>query len=138
MKKTLEELEGKVWPSLTEYPTPMVQKCHELRKIPISELKHEELRLLLTQNIGNEFLVPLAINLLSENILIETGYFSGDLLESVIKSDISFWKTNSEMLEKVRSMIRYYIDDIKESNEIDENAKIDILDAIKKFEALNF
>jgi len=138
MKKTLEELEGNVWPSLTEYPTQMVQKSYELRKIPISELKPGELRLLLTQNIGNEFLVPLAIKLLSENILIEAEYFSGDLLLSVIKSDTSFWKSNSEMLEKMKSMIRYYIDDIKESNEIDEDTKINILGAINRFEALNF
>ena len=66
--KTLEELEQDVWP-YDEFRSHVVQESQRLRKVPIGTLSVEDLRLLIGQKIGLEFLVPLALEQLVNNPL---------------------------------------------------------------------
>ena len=96
MSKSLEALEKDYWPE-PEYPSKLVTTCHNLRKKPLSDFDIEDLRIMIGQNIGLKFLIPLAIQALQVNILAEGDYYEGDLLKSVLTSDKAYWQVNTDL-----------------------------------------
>lgn len=93
--KSLESLEKAIWPKV-DYDSHLVRTTTRLRKIPLNEFTVEDLRIMIGQNFGLPFLIPLALEKLNENILAEGDNFPGDLLSTVVRSDPNFWKENSE------------------------------------------
>ena len=93
MKSThsIEQLEGDYWKDL-DFPTGLVERCHRYRKIPIGDLTPGQIRTLIGQQIGLKFLMPLALEILKKDLLIDAELYEGDLLDVVLKADISFWK----------------------------------------------
>ena len=71
LNKSIEQLENDYWKDEIQFPSSLVINCHKYRKIPINELTIEELRLLISQKIGIEYLTELAIKKLELNILAE-------------------------------------------------------------------
>ena len=63
--KTLEELEGNSWGE-PDFASHVVVRCHELRRVPLGDLTPEDLRLLIGQDVGLEYLIPLALDLLED------------------------------------------------------------------------
>jgi hypothetical protein len=88
---TLEQLENDYW-GKPEYPSALVVNCHKYRKIPVKNLTAEQLRLLIGQNIGLKFLIPLAIEILKNDFLAEGDLFPGALLNNVLGCDTEYWK----------------------------------------------
>lgn len=79
---------------------------------PLESLNTEDLRILIGQNIFLEITIPLAIDKLRENILIEADFYKGDLLMSVLKSDRQYWienenerKTIIELFDENRNIL---------------------------------
>lgn len=67
--KTLENLEKKIWPSLdSDESSHLVKTCYSLRKKQLKDFSVEDLRIMIGQNTGLEFLIPIAIDILKENI----------------------------------------------------------------------
>ncbi len=93
--KSIEELENDYWKEESDFPTNLIKRCFEYRKIKISELSIEQLRLLISQKIGIEYLIPIALKKLEQNIIIEGNLYEGDLLDSVSKVPTEFWNKNS-------------------------------------------
>jgi len=65
--QSLQDLDGEDWGDPDDphdAPTSLIERCLRLRRVPIGRLSPEDLRLLLGQNIGAEFLVPKALALL--------------------------------------------------------------------------
>jgi hypothetical protein len=90
--KTLEYLENSVWDKPTGFITGLILNSHRLRKIPVQDLTVENLRMLIGQQIGLKFLMPLALEILKANPLAEGGsFFEGDLLCSVLRVSPEFW-----------------------------------------------
>jgi hypothetical protein len=94
--KSIEQLENDYWANI-DFPTPLVEKCYKYRKIPISDLSVEQVRLLLGQKIGVKFLLDRAVKFLQEDILSEGDFFPGDLLVSVLRLDQENWKDNADL-----------------------------------------
>lgn len=93
--QTLENLEKNNWPALVEDEASYLAiTCHRLRKKPLVDFSVEDLRIMIGQNIGLKYLVPIAIELLDDNILAEGDLYEGDLLTAVLSSDVGFWKNN--------------------------------------------
>lgn len=69
----------------------MIRKVEKYINQPLKSLDTEALRLLISQNIGLDFLIPLAIDRLRENILIEGDLYEGDLLKNVLDSYKGYW-----------------------------------------------
>lgn len=82
-KKTLEQLEKDDWGD-ADAPTWLVQECHRLRRKPIEEFTTENLRIMIGQNIGLEYLVPKALEVLRTDPLAAGDYYDGDLLKAVV------------------------------------------------------
>lgn len=89
--QSIEQLENDFWKE-TDFPTGLVERCYRYRKIPIGDLSPEQLRTLIGQQIGLKYLIPLALAILRQNILVEAELYEGDLLSAVLTADDSFWK----------------------------------------------
>lgn len=89
--KSLEVLEKEIWKEPT-YNSYLVTTCHQLRKKPLKEFEIEDYRIMIGQNIGLKYLIPLAIEILGKDILAEGDLYEGDFLQSVLTSDENYWK----------------------------------------------
>ena len=92
--KSIEQLEKDIWKNPSEFPTDLVEKCYRYRKISIAELTNEQIRLLISQKIGIDYLIEIALEKLERNILTECDFYEGDLLMAVSGLPIEFWKEN--------------------------------------------
>ena len=93
---SLESLEKCVWPPLDSSESSyLVQTCHTLRKKHLKDFSIEDFRIMIGQNIGLNFLIPLAIDILKSNILAEGDFYEGDLLKSVLTSDKEYWRVST-------------------------------------------
>lgn len=104
-QQSLEALENNYWPDEKEYVSGLVKRCHEYRKIPIGQLSAEQLRTLIGQQFGLPFLIPLAIEILSADILTEGAFYPGDLLEAVLKVNENFWTAHHELRSQVAALV---------------------------------
>jgi len=130
--KSIEQLENDFWGNAPTESSNLVTKIHSLRKKKLSELEPEDIRVLISQNISLEILIPLALKVLATNPFIECDYYEGDLLKSVLTSEGSYWSRHPdkrrEMLElfernKERLMNLDTTDDIRDS----------LIDSFKEF-----
>lgn len=114
LDKSLEQLENNFWPDAASDYT-LVNKCAAYRKIPLNNLSIEQLRTLVSQNIGLEFIIPVSVEKLTTDILGGGEYYPGDLLNALISIDKSYWKTNKDLLSKLTAFINNNIDHIKDA-----------------------
>jgi hypothetical protein len=87
LSRTLDELEGRDWSKPT-YDSYLVTTCHALRRKPLRDFTIEDLRIMIGQGISLAYLLPLAVQKLSENPLSRGDYYAGDLLVAVLSSDV--------------------------------------------------
>lgn len=95
--QSLEQLENDRWPPAS-YDSHLVQTAHRLRSVPIGELTIEDLRLLLGQQIGTRWLMPLALDGLQDEPRAMGDFYPGDLLSSVLAVEASYWEANPDQL----------------------------------------
>lgn len=88
---TIEELEGPQWPDPGPSWTRLIRRCHELRRVPLQEFTTEYLRLMLGQRIAVPILLPMAIDELAENPLVQGDMYPGDLLLAVLRLPLGSW-----------------------------------------------
>lgn len=91
--KTLLEL-CKMLDAKTNFESYVVQTSESAIRKPLKELSNEEIRLLIGQKIGLKYLIPMALHILDENILIDCHYYNGDLLEALLELNKDDWKNN--------------------------------------------
>ncbi len=130
INNTLEQLDQQDWGE-PEYDSYLVKTCHQLRKKPLKDFTTEDLRIMIGQNINLEFLIPLAIEKLKEDILAEGNYYEGDLLNNVLNSEKQYWLSNKTNWQTVCKLFEQNIMRLKKfdtTNEIKstwfENFKI--------------
>ncbi|WP_246454839.1 contact-dependent growth inhibition system immunity protein [Hyunsoonleella aquatilis] len=123
--KSIEQLEKDIWKNLSEFPTDLVEKCYHYRKISIAELTNEQIRLLISQKIGIEYLIGIALEKLERNILTECDFYEGDLLIAVSSLPTEFWNENQTEFLKFKNIVEQNSEIIK--NELGE----------KKFDRIN-
>lgn len=136
--KTLESLEKRVWPELSEMDKQdwLMVECHALRKKPIKDFSIENLRQMIEQDIGLEFLIPFAIEKLEKDIIAMGECYEGDLLSNVLRSDEEYWKTNKgnwkaicKLFEKNKITLT--------GTEVSADIRNELFDNFKKFETIN-
>jgi len=107
MKKNLsiEQLENNHWGKV-HFPTPLIEKCFNYRKIPVSQLTVEQVRLLISQKIGVRFIISRAISFLEKNILAEGDHYPGDLLSVIFNLSDEDWKHNLKERNRFTELIK--------------------------------
>jgi hypothetical protein len=114
-QKSLENLEKSNWGE-QDFDSHLVTTCHKLRRKPLDEFLIEDLRIMIGQNIGLKFLIPLALEQLNKNILTEGDYYEGDLLQAVLNSEAEFWQKNKILFDKLNLLVHSNIEAIKMRN----------------------
>jgi len=102
--KTLELLEKDVWPA-TAYESSLIERCYELRKKTLNDFTIDDLRVMIGQQIGLFYLLPLVIEKLNENLFAEGNFYEGDLLQSVGRIDSAFWAANKQYWQSINALI---------------------------------
>jgi len=137
MNKSISQLEGWKWKN--EIPTRETHggiecRFYELHNQPLSNLDLSDIRFLIGQNSGLEYLVPIAVSKLKEDIFLEVEYYPGDLLCSLflINNEPNYWKSHTK--EK-QELIDLYTEQKKNLGSIDANDEIiqKIKEAYKEF-----
>ena len=106
-------MENNVWKELSDYPTDLIEKCHQYRKISISKLSIEQIRLLVSQQIGLEHIIRIVLNKLEQNPLAEGDFYTGDLLTAVSKIPTNFWYGKKAELFNLKKIVNLNSDLIK-------------------------
>jgi hypothetical protein len=103
--KTLQELEGQDWGDPT-FESALVTTCHRLHRKRLDEFNVEDLRIMIGQKIGLPFLVPIALERLAVDPLVDGDFYPGDLLAMVLQVDDAFWTAHPDLCEQIRLIVR--------------------------------
>lgn len=101
--KTLTEIEGDDWGE-PDYPSSLVTTCHKMRHSPIGELTNGQVRMAIGQQFSLPILVPLALERLEENPLLQADFYEGDLLKFVLMVKTEFWKQHPDLWRRANSV----------------------------------
>jgi hypothetical protein len=115
---TIEKIECDFWGDVPPYPSHLVSTVHELRKKDISAFTTEDLRIVIGQSQSLPILMPIAIEVLRDNILAEGDFYPGDLLKSVLTVDAAFWRENTNLKLEMLAIFENNRDAIRSSEEI--------------------
>lgn len=102
---SLQEIEGDDWGDPPAGATRLVRTVHQLRRTPLGELDAEDLRLLISQKIGLDVLVPRTLTLLERNPLLEGDFYPGDVLAATLRIPSSYWSANPGQLTRIKHVI---------------------------------
>lgn len=83
IEKTIEQLDGVVWGE-PDYDSWLVQTCYALGSKPLNQFDAGDLRIMIGQKDSLRYLMPLALNRLIDEPLVEGTYYPGDLLAAVL------------------------------------------------------
>jgi len=125
--KSLSNLYGDKPLDRPEYDSHLARECHRLWNEPINKLSVENLRMLIGQNIGLEYLVPKALDILESNPFSQGHMYKGDLILSVARVESSFWSNNTDLNNR---LVELRID----LNEILETLTEEIMPLLKEYE----
>ena len=98
--KSLQQLDGEDW-GKPEFDSRLVAECHRLRRVPLRDFSVEDLRIMIGQQIGLDYLIPLALERLDDNPFSEGAYYPCDLLVSVLGAEARFWQSHPELRERI-------------------------------------
>jgi hypothetical protein len=100
LRPSLNEIEGRVFEfeaTPTDSVTPLVARVMALRAKPLNELTPADLRTLIAQQEGLEQVVPLAIDALTDDVLISADLYQGDLLSAILRVPQDFWLSHPDL-----------------------------------------
>ena len=130
ISKSIEVHEKDYWKDKPEYASSLIEKCHNLRKLPLSSLSNDQLRLSLSQDLGIKFTVPLIVTKLLENIFIECDFYPGDLLFALFRKLNSDWGESSILKKDITFFIQTNFAKIKQHDEIPEKYKRELYEML--------
>lgn len=104
-QKSLEALEKQDWGDPTTAPTNLVKRCIELSKVAVDTFTLSDLRLMIGQQFGLPFLIPIALEKLQDDVFVEADYYDGDLLSNVLDIDAQFWEDNQNYWTQLHALI---------------------------------
>ncbi|MFF3327818.1 contact-dependent growth inhibition system immunity protein [Streptomyces sp. NPDC002889] len=103
--RSLEELERDCWPAPPADATRLAVTAHALRSKPIGELTIEDMRMLIRQDVGLPYLLPLALDVLRGNPLAEGDMYEGDLLSAVVTRSPAAWSELARLRHDLRVIV---------------------------------
>jgi hypothetical protein len=104
-KSSLEKLEQRNYGDPSQAPTSLVRRCIELTKVPLADFSTSDLRLMIGQQFGLTFLIPIALEKLKDDIFIEADYYEGDLLSNMLNIEAEFWKKNRNYWTQLNQLL---------------------------------
>ena len=127
--KSLQELEQCDWGEPT-FDSHVVTTCHDLRRKPLIKFTIEDLRLMISQEMGLAFLMPLAIEGLEAEPLSAGDLYHGDLLAAVLRTNDAFWVSHPDYSQRIRQVINQLRDSFDSLAEMDRQTAGELLEGI--------
>jgi hypothetical protein len=94
------------WPaSELPYPTPLVERCEIALNTPLGDLDAEQIRLLIGQGFGLEYLMPKALAILERDPMIGLTFYDGDLLHACLRVRSDFWVSAPELRQRLQTIV---------------------------------
>ena len=106
--QTLEAIEGESWGDAPGDESYLVRTVHRLRRKPLGQFTVEDLRILLGQNVGVEYVLPRALDRLEQDPFAEGDYYPGDLLVAVMTLPAETWSKHprwADLLQQIVSRV---------------------------------
>ncbi|MFD9725324.1 contact-dependent growth inhibition system immunity protein [Streptomyces sp. NPDC059072] len=103
--RTLDELDPPRWADPAGDATHLVRKVHALRRVPLGDLRPADLRTLISQRVGLQYVLPLAVQLLMDEPLLDAYFYEGDLLLATVNAPTSAWAALPELAAQLRAVI---------------------------------
>ncbi len=108
--KTLEELE-EVVEEKSSFESHLVVTCQALRQKRLCDFTQEDIRIMIGQQLSLPYLVPMALEILEDNIFERGNYYPGDLLKAVANIPKAFWKEHppykSDLTNCIEEQVKY-------------------------------
>ena len=76
------------------------QRIIKLYNTVIEEYSLGDIRFMIGQNLGIDFLINIAFDHLKENIFLDSEYYEGDLLSIILRIPSEFWKMHPTEKDK--------------------------------------
>ena len=131
--QSLAQLDKKYRPAKEiDFPSRLVVRHNALLVKPIGEYTVEDLRLMIGQNTGLEYLIPKAIEVLEKDMFAEGDFYPGDLLEKVLGADPKFGNAHGRYAQVLMTLLQEKMGDLLNLDLTDE-IKESILAAYEKF-----
>jgi len=111
VNSTIEELEGDYW-GAPDFPSHLLGECHRLRKLQLGLFTVENLRVMLGQDIGSRYLVPIALEHLEADPFVSGDFYPGDLLCNVLSLPSRFWAANPDLRSRVAALVARAVSDL--------------------------
>jgi len=103
--KTLTNLEKDEWLNF-DSDSRLIKRTKELRNIPLDDFTTEDLRIMIGQQIGLDYLIPMALETMKLDLFAEGDFFEGDLLKNVLSVRTEFWDNNKEYRDVLNDLIK--------------------------------
>ena len=97
LTRSIEQLDGDDWGDAPEDATGLVKDVHRLRRVSIGDLSNGDLRMLLGQQVGLPWLIPIALERLNADPMAGDWY-PGDLIRAVLHGGVDYWARDPEAL----------------------------------------
>jgi hypothetical protein len=104
-QKTLENLQKEFWGD-PEDDSFLVRRTYEIRKLPLEQLTVDDIAMMIRPHDSLEYMIPLAIDYLQNDILACGDSYEGALMEAVLKVDSLFWKKHPEHWNSVDNILK--------------------------------
>ncbi|MEV8227708.1 contact-dependent growth inhibition system immunity protein [Streptomyces sp. NPDC079167] len=106
-ERTLEQLEGAVWPDPPPRSTGLARAVHALRRRPVGELTPHEPARLIGQQVSLPWLLPSAVRHLHETAPGQAtgGFYDDDLLTAVLAVSPEIWSAEPELARGLRDAL---------------------------------
>lgn len=129
--KSLNELENIPVPRPHEFESYLVKRCYDLANKKLKFFSPEDIRMMIGQNWGLEYLIEMAIEILKETPFIETDLFKGDLFLYVLEIDEKYWESNINQKQIVCQIFKDNLTGLKELNSDIQQDLYEAYDKIK-------
>lgn len=123
---TLSEIDKNIIPALPDNASGLIRNIYNLKDKKLNDYEVEDLRILIGQEIILPYLIPMAIDVLQENILAEGNFYEGDLLLAVLMTRAQYWKEHKNeaiTLVNLCQINKALIDDFDTTNGIRNKIK---------------
>jgi len=118
-EKSIDELEGVSM--RPPFPSGMVERIAEARRVPIADLSLGDLRLLVSQGVALSYLLPITLEHLDRQPLVRAELYAGDLLSATLHAEDRYGMT-PEQRERLRGVTLQALDRLSHVGPTDWNS----------------
>ena len=138
-ERSISQLEGWQWKS--EIPNEENYSWDEynfylLHTKPLKDYTMEDILFSIRQKSGLRYMIPWAIDLLNDDLLLEAECYKGDLLQAMLDLSKNNWKDNQDMYNRFNNLILSNRDMI-ESFIFSDGFNRSLRDSLKNFLNIN-